>query len=69
MTRTFLVSVKLPDDGSVSLEETVADIEDALDAGGVDFEEVKVWQSPIAGQTQPSGLQIPTTPPPPNPFV
>lgn len=46
MTRTFLVAVNVPDDGSEPLEATQMDIEDALDQFGVDFESVKLWQSP-----------------------
>lgn len=70
MTRTFLVSVNEPDDGSANLEDTIGDIEDALNAAGIDYEEVKVWQSPGA-TVAPTQFQNPFNepPPPPNPFA
>lgn len=64
MTRTFLITLNLPDDGSLSLEDVAFDIEDALQAAGIDFEEVKVWSSPGAAAL-PSVFTTPPTPPPP----
>lgn len=42
MTRTFLIAINLPDDGSVTLQETIEDIEYALDPV-LEVESVKVW--------------------------
>ena len=55
MTRTFLIEVEVPDDGTLTLQEIADDIYDAAESV-VEVNSVKPW----SGQT---GLSLPPTPP------
>lgn len=64
MTRAFIVHVVVPDDGSVTLQETADDISDDLVAAGHDVERVEVWSSPLELKTAAAPFLPPASQPP-----
>lgn len=59
MLATFLIEVNLTDPSAASVLDEVNAIQDALDAGGIDYNSVKPWARDALAQTTPPILQVP----------